>query len=210
MSLVTLVSGGIDSTLMAILAKEERINQFPLFIDYGQICKEQEWKACINMFSKFELPHPVIMNLRGYGQLIKSGLTDPAMRTNEDAFLPGRNLLFLLAGCAYAYQTNSNAVAIGLLSEKFHLFPDQTHEFINKTQKLINIAMGQNIKIVTPLMKFSKRQVLEIAKEKGIDATYSCHAGTVPPCGVCISCLEIQETQIIKGGDKNGRKRRRE
>jgi 7-cyano-7-deazaguanine synthase len=102
MSLVTLVSGGLDSTLMAVLAKEESIQQFPLFIDYGQICKYREWSACKSVHLKLGLPPPVKMNLKGYGELVPSGLTNSLMRVYEDAFLPGRNLLFLLAGFAYA------------------------------------------------------------------------------------------------------------
>jgi len=196
MSLVTLVSGGLDSTLMAIMAQEEGLAQFPLFIDYGQICRNQEWNACLTVHSKFGLPRPVMMNLRGFGQLIPSGLTKHGMRVNEDAFLPGRNLLFLLAGCAYAYKTKSNAVAIGLLSEESHLFPDQTSGFVKSTEALIDLAMGYDIRIITPLMSFTKHDVLEMAKKKGIDGTYSCHAGTIPPCGVCVSCQEAKRAQI--------------
>lgn len=204
MSLVTLVSGGIDSTLMALLAKEEGIHQFPLFIDYGQICKEQELKACLNVHEKLGLPSPVIMNVSGFGNLVSSGLTDPKKRVNEDAFLPGRNLLFLLAGSAYAYQNNCNAVAIALLSEDNSIFPDQTSAFINKTQELISIAMARDIGIVAPLMQFSKADVLRLATKKGISGTYSCHAGTEKPCGICVSCLE-RNSVTMKGGDSNGR-----
>lgn len=58
MSIVTLVSGGLDSTLMSVLAKEEGLNLFPLFVDYGQICGEKEWEACLRVHSRFELPAP--------------------------------------------------------------------------------------------------------------------------------------------------------
>jgi 7-cyano-7-deazaguanine synthase len=190
MSLVTLVSGGIDSALMSILAKEEGIPQMPLFIDYGQLCKEKELEACLSIHERYKLPTPAIMNLSGYGHLIPSGLTDPSRNINDDAFLPGRNLLFLLAGSAYGYQYNIYSVAIGLLSEEIHLFPDQTSEFIKMTQLLISLAIGKEIKVVTPLMEFSKGQVLKLAARKGIYGTYSCHAGDAEPCGVCISCLE--------------------
>ena len=36
MSIVTLVSGGLDSTLVAKLAQEQGLQIFPLFVDYGQ------------------------------------------------------------------------------------------------------------------------------------------------------------------------------
>lgn len=191
MGLVTLVSGGLDSTLMAVLAKEEGIAQFPLFIDYGQLCRDREWDTCVKLHRKLELPKPQIMDLSGFGKLIPSGLTNMKMRVNEDAFLPGRNLLFLLAGSSYAYHTNSSGVAIGLLSEEYHIFPDQTKEFTDKTAALVSLAIGRQITIVTPLMKFTKNDVIKLAKEKGIGGTYSCHAGTEQPCGKCVSCLEF-------------------
>ncbi len=46
MSMVTLVSGGLDSTVMAVLAKEEGLTQHPLFIDYGQLGCRRELRAC--------------------------------------------------------------------------------------------------------------------------------------------------------------------
>ena len=198
MSIVTLVSGGLDSSLMALLVKEEKIEQFPLFIDYGQICKVKEWRACNTVFKKYNLPQPVIMNINGYGKLISSGLTDPNKRVNEDAFLPGRNLLFLLVGSAYAYQNNCNAVAIALLSEKNSIFPDQTNTFIYMAQQMIDLALGRDIKIIAPLMEFSKVEVLHLAAEKGISGTYSCHSGTDTPCGKCVSCIE--RINAMKGG----------
>lgn len=194
MSIVTLVSGGLDSTLTAILIKEERIKQYPLFIDYGQICKDAEWKACCAVFRKYDLPEPKMMEIGGFGKLISSGLTDTRARLNEDAFLPGRNLLFLVVGAAYAYQTQSDAMAIGLLSEQFHLFPDQTEEFINKAEEIVSLSLGTKIKILAPLMKFSKADVVSLAQKRNIEGTYSCHAGVYPPCGKCVSCLEVRNT----------------
>jgi 7-cyano-7-deazaguanine synthase len=200
MSIVTLVSGGLDSTLMALMIKEENIVQLPLFIDYGQICRDQELKACKNNFNKLGLPTPIVMDVSGYGKLISSGLTDSNKRINEDAFLPGRNLLFLLAGSAYAYQNNFNAVAIALLSEENCIFPDQTSSFVNGTQELISQTLGRDIKIIAPLMQFYKAEVLRLAAKKGITGTYSCHSGTEKPCGKCVSCLE-RDNATMKGGN---------
>ncbi len=190
MSMVTLVSGGLDSTLMSILAKEEGVTLFPLFVDYGQLCGELEWEACVYVHKRFEMPLPTRMDLAGFGKTIPSGITNKALRVNEDAFLPGRNLLFLLAGSSYAYSKNSNAVAIGLLSQDTHIFPDQTKEFIEKANRAITLALGRDIRIIAPLMEMNKHDVLAMAKKKGIEGTYSCHAGTLPTCGSCIACRQ--------------------
>lgn len=194
MSLVTLVSGGIDSTLMSILAKEEGIEQFPLFINYGQLCKDKELKTCFAIHEKYELPLPTVIDISGFGRIIPSGITNSKMHIYEDAFLPNRNLLFLVVASAFAYTRVANAVAIGLLWEKHHIFPDQTEEFVQKAQIAINHAIGYKIRVITPLMSFTKKDILTIAKEKGINGTYSCHSGKDIPCGYCISCVEKKGT----------------
>ena len=56
--LVTLVSGGIDSTLMSVLANEQDFELFPLFIDYGQLGVKLEWEACVYNHMKHKLPTP--------------------------------------------------------------------------------------------------------------------------------------------------------
>lgn len=190
MSIVTLVSGGLDSTVMALLAYEEGLVQHPLFIDYGQLNLGKELNACLYNFQRYGLPTPEVMRIGGYGALLSSGLTDSRKKIFEDAFLPCRNLLFLTSAAAYAYQHGANSVAIGLLNEKNSIFPDQTMEFISDAEKLIAKSLGCTMLILTPLISFSKADVVQIAKIKKIDKTYSCHAGTDRPCGVCVACRE--------------------
>lgn len=193
-SIVTLVSGGLDSSLMAYLAQDEGVAQYPLLVNYGQRCFDQELSACENVLGKLDLLPIQVMDLRGFGAVISSSLTKPNLRIYEDAFLPGRNLLFLLAGASYAYETSSSGVAIGLLSEDYHLFPDQTTDFVLSAEQTIEKAIGRSVKIITPLIELSKREVLKLAELKGITATYSCHMGTSEPCGECISCREISSS----------------
>ena len=196
MSIVTLVSGGLDSTVMAVLADEEKLQQFPLFIDYGQVNRDKEYHSCLYNFKRIGLPTPEVINLAGFGSLISSGLTDTNKRVLEDAFLPCRNLLFLTVGAAYAYQCNANAVAIALLDETISLFPDQTRDFISEAEALISKSLGRSICIKTPLISFSKADVILIAKARGIEETYSCHSGTEEPCGVCIACREYSDWEV--------------
>lgn len=190
MSLVTLVSGGLDSTLIGVLAKEKGIATFPLFIDYGQRALTLEWNTCKKMHSKLKLPKPKKMGIGGFGKVIVTGLTSRSKRIKADAFTPTRNLLFVVCGAAYAYQVGASGVAIGLLSEKQSIFPDQTAAFIESAQTAIHAAIGMDIKVLTPLSSFSKADVVRMAKVRNIVGTYSCHAGLKKPCGRCISCLE--------------------
>ena len=191
MKLVTLVSGGIDSTLMSVMAKEQNFELYPLFIDYGQLGSQLEWQSCVYNHKKHNLPAPKKLSVPRIGSLIHSGLTDKKLRIREDAFLPGRNTFFLVTAGSYAYQLNCKNIAIGLLTDKYKLFPDQSMEFIKASEKFISMELNYDLKILTPLFAFNKAEVIELAKLKKITRTYSCHAGTKKPCGKCISCIEI-------------------
>lgn len=195
MGIVTLVSGGFDSTLMSLMAQEEGIELFPLFIDYGQLGAVKEWEACKRLHEKHGLPSVTRMDLSGFGKTIPSGITDPRLRINEDAFLPGRNLLFVLAGAAHAFKVQANGVALGLLDPAQHLFFDQTRQFADACEKMIETAMGRRIRVLTPLIEFSKRDVLAMARLRGLSDTYSCHAGGDTPCGLCVACVEIANAE---------------
>lgn len=130
------------------------------------------------------------MDISGYGKTILSGLTSKNKDVKNEAFLAGRNLVLLTMGAAYAYQNGASAVSIGFLKKDTAIFNDQTDEFIEKAQDTISFAMGFNVNILTPLRGFYKKDVVELAKQKNIQNTYSCHSGTSIPCGRCIACEE--------------------
>ncbi|MES9995290.1 7-cyano-7-deazaguanine synthase [Desulfovibrio aminophilus] len=192
MSIVTLVSGGLDSTLVAALIRDEGLVQFPLFIDYHQRARDQELAACHTALKHLSLPEPEIADLAGYGKLIPSGLTDPSHDVFEEAFLPGRNLLFALTGAAYACRRGADAVAMGLLTDETSLFPDQTRAFLRRAEGLLSMIMGRKLRLLAPLKSFTKQDVIRLAAAKGISGTYSCHVGGKIPCGFCISCREFK------------------
>lgn len=192
MSIVTLVSGGLDSTLAAKLAQEEGLHQHPLFVDYGQRSCNQELAACRSSMAALNLPEPKVANLSGFGELIRSGLTDANLHVVDDAFTPGRNMLFLLIAAAHAYQVGADAVSIGLLHEDTSLFPDQTAAFLGEAERMITLCMGRRLKVLAPLSSFHKQDVVMLAQQKGIRNTYSCHMGGEQACGRCIACKEFK------------------
>lgn len=192
MSIVTLLSGGLDSCLMSVLTKETGREQIPLFINYGQLNYIREYKSVIDHASQFDLQKPTVVDVSGYGKAISSGLTDSSKHIVEEAFLPGRNMLFLLVASSFALQNKCSAVSIGLLREDTAIFSDQTSDFLFSAEHSIAKALGKKIEIIAPLRGLYKKDVIELAHEKGIVASYSCHAGGEVPCGTCISCMEFK------------------
>jgi 7-cyano-7-deazaguanine synthase len=121
---------------------------------------------------------------------IPSALTDPNLDIEKQAFLPTRNLLFATIGAAYAYGKSSNVIALGLLANP--IFPDQTPEFVKSSEACLTLALGRNMRILTPFITMDKRDILRLARKYDLPfgITYYCHSGGVVPCGKCISCKE--------------------
>ena len=195
MSIVTLVSGGYDSTLMSLLAHEEGIELFPLFVEYGQRGASKEWEACQQIHIRHGLPKVAYMDLSGFGEIISIGLASKSWDPSKDAFVPGRNLLLALVGAAYALCVRANGVALGLISPGETSFPDQTPEFVARCEHVIKVALGKRIAVIAPLIQFSKRDVIELIRQRGVEGTYSCYAGTDVPCGRCMSCTDIAKAE---------------
>lgn len=192
MSIISLISGGLDSCLMTVLTKETHQDQILVFINYGQLNFKKEFQCANDHAKQFGLNKPILIDISGFGKVVTSGLTDSSKNIIDEAFLPGRNMLFLLIASSYAIQQDCSIVSIGLLKEDTAIFPDQTDDFLFSAEYSINKAMGKRIEIITPLRDFYKKDVIELAEEKGITASYSCHIGGEIPCGVCISCKEFE------------------
>jgi len=194
-SVVCLMSGGLDSAVTVALLQEAGLHPCPLFVDYGQLNKSRELEACQNIAKSFELAEVEIVDLAGYGRTFPSGITERSKDIFLDAFLPCRNLLLITAGSAYAHRINASAVAMGLLSASTALFPDQSDEFIKSAQLAVSAALGRSIELLLPLRAFVKKDVIALAGRLKIAGWYSCHAGIYPSCGQCVACREYLEVE---------------
>lgn len=140
-------------------AAEEGIEQYPVFVDYGQRARDSELKACLTGLQRLRVRAPVVLDLKGFGAVVRSGLTDPALDVVEQAFTPGRNALFILVAASYGIQVGADTVAIGLLDERRRLFPDQSRAFLASAEAFLALAFGRDMKILAPLMYMSKADV---------------------------------------------------
>ena len=68
MAVVALVSGGVDSIVMCKILSEDFDKILPLFINYGQLALDKEWKACQELLKECGLPPAKRVDLQGYGK----------------------------------------------------------------------------------------------------------------------------------------------
>jgi 7-cyano-7-deazaguanine synthase len=189
LKIIVLASGGVDSSVVMFLLKKDAHEVLPLFVDYGQLAGQREWRSCRAVCNFLGLV-PARIDISGFGKSIPSGITDEKLDIEKQAFLPTRNLLFLTVGAAYAYSKFASGVAIGILANP--IFPDQTAEFITAAEKTIKIALGSDIAVLAPLISLDKRDTLNLAikYDLPLDLMSYCHSKAEKPCGSCVSCKE--------------------
>jgi 7-cyano-7-deazaguanine synthase len=190
---VCLASGGLDSSTCLHLLIDSGLSPLSLFISYGQLNAEREFSALQLTCDDLSLTPPLRLDFSDFGRIVRSGLTDSTLDIVNDAFTPCRNLLFLVSAAAVANSRGINKIVLGLLSEETMIFPDQSDSFLFAAEAAIESALGVKIRILTPLRDYRKSDVLRLANKLGLKNYYSCHAGTVPPCGKCIACKEYEE-----------------
>jgi 7-cyano-7-deazaguanine synthase len=204
---VVLLSGGIDSTTALAIAMAERYEAYALSFDYGQrhqIEVEAARRVASSLGSK---EHRVAkIDLRVFGG---SALTDnvevPKQRSETEiahgipiTYVPARNTIFLAYALAWAEVISANHIFLGVNAIDYSGYPDCRPEFIEAFETLANLGTkagieGKHFDIHTPLIKFSKAEIIGKANELGIDLglTHSCYDPSPEgvACGECDSCL---------------------
>ena len=187
---ICLASGGLDSMLCLHLLHARGIETLPAFVNYGQLNCKKEWRSLASACKLYGFKDPVVFDVSGFGTVIKTGLTDRTLRVNEAAFTPNRNLLFFTLASLLAFFKGVTNIVVGFFAERSAIFSDQTDRFLRSVESTLAESLGSKIRIHSPLRDFTKRDVVLMAKSRGLTSYYSCHAGTDEPCGKCIACLE--------------------
>ncbi len=196
---VCLISGGIDSFVTASIAKKKGYKIYCLTIDYGQKArKEIEAAKKVAEFLKAEEHLILKFDL----SFLKSALTREEIKIPKkrvrgipSTYVPARNTIFISLALGYAETIDADAIFIGVNSIDFSGYPDCRQIYIKKFQNLINVATkktikGRKIKLLAPLINFSKKQIIKKAISLGLDLsiTWSCYENGDKPCGKCPSC----------------------
>jgi 7-cyano-7-deazaguanine synthase len=205
---VVLLSGGLDSTTVAAIARSEGYDVFGLSFRYGQR-HVVELEAARRVADSLGVTEHLIMDvdLRKIGG---SALTDrievPKGRSEESmergipvTYVPARNTIFLSYALAWAEVLNARDIFIGVNAVDYSGYPDCRPEFIAAFEQMANLATkaavtGQwHIHIRTPIIDMSKAEIIKTGLELGVDykLTHSCYdpAPDGKACGLCDSCL---------------------
>lgn len=199
---VVLLSGGLDSMVVAGLAREAGYRIHALTIDYNQRHR-REIDAARAIAAMLGAERHVILplDLRQFGG---SALTDdiavPKDGIGPDipiTYVPARNLVFLSLTLAWAEALGAHDIFIGVNALDYSGYPDCRPEFIAGFAELADLAtragtQGERFAIHAPLQHLSKADIAREADRLGLDPAMSWSCYDPQPdgraCGLCDSC----------------------
>lgn len=202
---ISVLSGGLDCCVAtSAFAKEYEIHA--ITFDYGQKSFKRELKAAREICEKMNWTHEVI-ELPWLSQISTSSLNtceeipevtaddlDDAKRSIETAssvWVPARNTVFTSIALSYAESMGAEIIIVGWDAEEAATFPDNSKEFLENFNKLIEAGSPDDIRIEAPAIDLNKEEIVILGSEVGapMDLSYSCYKGGDKHCGVCESCM---------------------
>ncbi|MGC8643039.1 MAG: 7-cyano-7-deazaguanine synthase [Isosphaeraceae bacterium] len=195
-----LISGGLDSAVLAVelLGRHERV--WPLYIRCGLAWEEIELaaaRAFLTAVTARGLEPLTVLDepVRDvYGpHWSTGGDAVPDAETADDAvYLPGRNLLLTVKASVWCRLRQVDALALGSLGS--NPFPDSTPEFFEDLQSVLSRAMSGGPRLIRPFDQLHKPDVILRGKNLPLHLTFSCiHPVDGLHCGCCNKCAERQK-----------------
>jgi len=217
-NVLVLFSGGLDSTTVLYWAKSNYDHILPVIIDYSQKHNVEVKNAIkISEMNKLEyllvkLPLKDILNsalLDSDWEIPESMKKAKDSRGVPETYVPFRNGIFLSLVAGIAETRGIRTILTGFNLIDTPDYPDTTAIFTEKMETAINegttaFITGEKYKIISPLIKKSKKEIIEFGVNFGADYSYSisCYRGNEYPCMNCPSC-EIRNEAFKKVGIKD-------
>ncbi|MGQ9524140.1 MAG: 7-cyano-7-deazaguanine synthase QueC [Armatimonadota bacterium] len=203
---VCLLSGGIDSSTAAAVARDRGYAIYALTFDYGQRHKRELESAEAVARALGAIEHVIVtFDLRVWGgSSLTSDAELPLDRSDDErasdipsTYVPARNTIFLAFALGYAETVGAEAIFIGANQVDYSGYPDCREEYLCAFEHMANLATkaavtGQmRFRIEAPLLHLSKAEIIRLGMDLGLDygLTWSCYAGGAKACGRCDSCL---------------------
>jgi len=201
MKAVCLLSGGMDSSTLAYLARSRGYDLLALHLNYGQRTEARELAAARAVAERLGVTEflPVSVEyLRLFG---RSSLTDPSIGVESfdpskpelpNTYVPFRNGNLLAIATSYAESRDADAIFIGVQALDYSGYPDCRPQFIAAFQRAIDLGTADttSIRLETPFVGLTKTDILRIGTDLGVpyDLTWSCYQAEDEACGICGSC----------------------
>lgn len=204
---VLTLSGGMDSSVMFHMAAAQGYDEIhTLSFDYGQRhrqeleCVAAQLKEVKSKYSKIVVTNKTI-DVRYIRDIAPtSSLTNDAIATPDIkevageaqplSYVPFRNNMFVSIACSYAEALGCETVMYGSAqADSLAGYWDSSREWLQSLNALVCLNRQIKIKVVTPLIEMTKKDIVLKGVELGVDfaKTYTCYSGEDLPDASSVS-----------------------
>ena len=215
-SALVLFSGGQDSATCLAWALDRFARVETVGFDYGQrhAVELQARRTVLDRLPGLKsdwagrLGEDHSVDIRGFGQIASSALTEDRAIEMDDrglptSFVPGRNLVFLTYAAALADRRGIEVLIGGMCETDFSGYPDCRRDTLDALQTALRLGMARDYVIETPLMALTKAETWALAEAHGgqalveliLDDSHTCYLGERGErhvwgygCGTCPAC----------------------
>jgi 7-cyano-7-deazaguanine synthase len=205
MKAVSLLSGGLDSTVTLAYALSEGFEVVPLTIRYGQR-HVRELDAAKAVVKHYGLKNHVVIDLdltSFRSALTRKDIAVPERGSTEEigddipiTYVPARNIIFLSIAAGLAESVDADRIFIGANAIDYSGYPDCRPEFFRAFETVLKVGTkagveGSPIGIDHPILHSTKADIVRLGKKlkAPLELTWSCYQGGAKACGKCDSCL---------------------
>lgn len=199
MRAILLLSGGLDSTVLAYHLAAEGKQLHCLSYRYGQRASDLEIGSARRTARKIHgslTAATFSTNALGGSSLTDHAADLPESPTTDVAatqpvVVPARNLLLIASAVSIAVATRVPHVYVGFTQSDEAAFPDCSSRFLQSVGSPLSIV-APGVSIIAPFSLWSKAEVVARGAELGVPWVdcYSCYAGKTIQCGRCGACLD--------------------
>ncbi len=205
---VILLSGGLDSTTTAAIARHEGFELYALSVDYGQRHRfELEAAARVARAMGVRRHITVSADLSPIGgSALTAAIEVPKGRSEKDmaaeipaTYVPARNTVLLSLALGYAEVVGAADIFLGVNAVDYSGYPDCRGEYLAAFARLANLATKAGVegtlkfRIHAPLLHMTKAEIIARGTELGVDysLTHTCYDPDAAGrgCGRCDACL---------------------
>jgi 7-cyano-7-deazaguanine synthase len=206
---IVLLSGGLDSTTVLAIAKDQGFTPYALSFRYGQR-HSIELEAAQRVAQVQGVARHVIadIDLRVFGgSALTSDIEVPKHEALEDVeeggvpitYVPARNTIFLSFALAFAETVGASDIFTGVTAVDYSGYPDCRPEYMEAFATMANLATRAGVEgtstmtLHSPLIALSKADIVREGLRLGVD--YSLTSSCYDPdeqgraCGRCDTCL---------------------